>query len=196
MLEISGIFRFYFSYCIKFLCVCIFIFIFAVFCFVLLDNFIKPLTMFENCMMYGNTMNDNRVSLSSALALPSFGEQNEASVVSDIFDKQISEATTNKTSIVAPCKDIHSIFSNYSQYIESYSKKDEKSDEMNVDFLEKYKDCWYKRFNTDVDWQRYLVVMNANLLETKLAHTLLASPVYHYNGCKPVLKHLNDNFRW
>ena len=167
-----------------------------------LDQFVIPLSIFDNCMMYGNSKNDNRVTLSSALALPSFGENNEERLLNDIFNQEINHATNNKISIVAPCKDVHSLFANYSNYLKSYTNGNDNDNNDNTDdsqiknFLEKYSNCWYKRLDTDIEWKRFLVVMNSNYLETKFAHTLLASPIYRYDGCKPVLKHLNEHFVW
>ena len=133
-------------------------------------QFLLPLTKFKNRLIYANSINDNRVSASSGLLLPSYDNYlNEKKYIDDIFDKY---KENNKASIV----------------------KSIKPDFNDMDETNK----WYHDLAFDsIEWKRFIVQFsNSNFLDKSMAHGLLSNPVPSYTGCQPILEHLTREFEW
>ena len=142
-------------------------------------EYLLPLSQFKSRMIYANAINDNRVSASSGLLLPSFNYKNEQKLIQNLFIKHINESKTDKRSIV---KDIN-----------DFNIKN-----MNINDGNDLNDNeWYHGLSESMEWKRFIVSMDSNsFVNRKMTHGLLSNPIPSYASCQPVLEHLNQQFQW
>ena len=134
-------------------------------------QYLIPLSAFRNRLIYANAINDNRVSASSGLLLPSYNNYlDEKKYIDNCFDKYKHD---KKASIV-------------------------KSIEPDVSDIKDKEDKWYKELAFDsIEWKRFIVQFSSsNFWDKSMAHGLLSNPVPSYSACQPILNHLIDQFEW
>eukprot|EP01083_Nonionella_stella_P083948 232204_1 len=132
-------------------------------------EYLKPLQLFANKVIYANTINDNRVSLSSGLIIPSFEYEDEEEFVKQTYLEDIEYSRSNKQCIIKP-------------FGQSLCTPDE---------------VWYDDVMNDaMKWKRFVVSMNTNFISKCFAHELLSHPLPSVQACEPVLEHLSRQLRW
>ena len=132
-------------------------------------KYLKPLELFSNKVIYANSINDNRVSVSSGLILPSYEYKNEEDIMQETYLEDIEYSRSNKQCIIRP-------FSRY---------------------LHKDNDLWYSDFMDDsMKWNRFVVSINTGLTSKIIAHELLSHPNESFHQCQPILQHLSRQFLW
>ena len=131
-------------------------------------KYVKPLKLFENKVIYANTTNDNRVSVSSGLILPSLEYKDEEGFMRETYLEDIEYSRSNKRCVIRP-------FTKY-LYCEN--------------------ELWYSNLCDSMEWKRFVVSMDTNCMARIFAHELLSHPSPWFNDCEPVLNHLSAQFVW
>lgn len=132
-------------------------------------KYLKPLELFENKVIYANTTNDNRVSVSSGLILPSFEYKNEAEFMQDTYLEDIKDSRSNKKCIIRP----------YTMNLRCDNN------------------LWYSNLKDDsMEWKRFVVSIDTSFMSRRFAHEFLSHPSSYFNDCQPVLDHVSNQFLW
>eukprot|EP00484_Ammonia_sp_Unknown_P031211 CAMPEP_0197035120 /NCGR_PEP_ID=MMETSP1384-20130603/12994_1 /TAXON_ID=29189 /ORGANISM="Ammonia sp." /LENGTH=275 /DNA_ID=CAMNT_0042465135 /DNA_START=339 /DNA_END=1166 /DNA_ORIENTATION=+ len=144
------------------------------------DNaYLRSLQLFENKVIYANTINDSRVSLSSGLILPSYEyTKDEDTFVSNVYLEDIEYSRSNKECV-----------------IREFSKLDGSGKFQRV--FNELNDLWYQDFmDESMQWKRFVVSINTNIMAKYFAHELLSHPWPSFVDCQSVVKHLTAHFKW
>merc|ERR1712087_34700 len=66
------------------------------------EEYLEPLRAFENRLIYANVINDNRVSCSSGLMLPSFDWHDEEELLQEMYSAEIQQSQQQRKSVISP----------------------------------------------------------------------------------------------
>ena len=166
------------------------------------EEYLEPLRAFKNRLIYGNVINDHRVSCSSGLMLPSFDYHDEKAMIQEMYREQIEKSQREKRSFVEPLLNERAESSSRTlQDVLKYLKQKKEGDMVlqgmrKEGITEKADNEWFGDLSGSMEWQRFAVTMNTGFLDRQWAHELLANPYPQISSCQPILEHLEKRFQW